>query len=182
MNTMPGGKLEGLTNIAVRLLPPPPRLPNKTHVYFVCCVSDITEKIYSTNREIIYVSDTASIKTNHTTVLYHTDHYKGMQNKINNIIDELNGHLSKLNKKAKMSTPFFHDTIAEYRGCKKDCYMIHWRDLLNDVLHTSDILADKWASVFKNNFRLNRRNDDSDDDNRSPYRPWRRQTRAPRLD
>ena len=125
VNSTPGGKLKGLTNTAVRLLPPPHRLPNKTHVYFVCGVPDITEKIDFTNRrhfhyrEIIYVSDPATTikklktqfettqseilqhgaipifatilkfnlsiynlylrKTNRTSVLYHTDHYKEMQ-------------------------------------------------------------------------------------------------------
>ena len=74
VNSTPGGKLKGLTNTAVRLLPPPHCLPNKTHVYFVCGVPDITEKIDSTNRrhfhyrEIIYVSDPATtiekLKTN----------------------------------------------------------------------------------------------------------------------
>ena len=40
-------------------------------------------------------------------------HYEEMQNNINTIIVELNGQLSKLNKKVKMSTPFLHDTITE---------------------------------------------------------------------
>ena len=47
-----------------------------------------------------------------------------MQNNINTIIDELNGHLSKLNKKVKMSTPFLHDTITEYRCRKQERYLI----------------------------------------------------------
>ena len=66
VNTTPRGKLKGLTNTAVRPLPPPARLPNKAHVYSVCGVPDNTEKIDSTNRrryryrEIMYVSDLAS--------------------------------------------------------------------------------------------------------------------------
>ena len=228
VNSTPGGKLKGLTNTAVRLLPPPHRLPNKTHVYFVCGVPDITEKIDSTNRrhynyrEIIYVSDPARTieklktqfettqseilqhgvipifatipkfnlsiynlylrKTNRTSVLYHTDHYKEMQNITNTIINELNGHLSKLNKKVKMSTPFLHDTITEYRGHKQECYLIYRWDLLRNGLHASDVLADKWASVLQNCFRLNRQNDDSDDVNRSLKRSWRRESKAPRLE
>ena len=105
-----------------------------------------------------------------------------MQNNINTIIDELKGHLSKLNKMVKMSTPFLHDTITEYKGRKQDRYLIYRWDLLRDGLHASDILADKWASVLQNCFCLNRRNDDSDDDNRSPKRSWRRESKAPRLE
>ena len=81
-----------------------------------------------------------------------------------------------------MSTPFLHDTITEYRGRKQERYLIYRWDLLRDGLHASDIQADKWASVLQNCFRLNRQNDDSDEENRSPKRSWRRESKAPRLE
>ena len=60
-----------------------------------------------------------------------------MKNNINTIIAELNGHLSKLNKKVKMSTPFLHETITitEYRSRNQEHYLIYRWDLLRDGLH-----------------------------------------------
>ena len=81
-----------------------------------------------------------------------------------------------------MSTPFLHDTITENRGRNQERYLIYRWDLLRDGLHASDILADKWASVLQNCYRLNRQNDDSDEENRSPKRSLRREAKAPRLE
>ena len=58
-----GGKLKSLTQTAISMTPPPYRQKRRTHIYFICCIPDITELIKSENpktykyRETIFIEN-----------------------------------------------------------------------------------------------------------------------------
>lgn len=226
LNVNPGAKFKALATVAKSIIPPPHRYKNKTHIYFIGGVPDISEKINSmdrynykytesvffeesdeavsrlksqierTHREIIRMGaipifatipkfrfdhyNSHCLRNNKTSCLLHSNSYGNMQRRANTVIDQINGHISSLNKRVGMSTPFLHDTITEVRGRGKKRYTIYKWELLYDGLHATDDLATKWASVLKNCFAINRKNDESDQEMNSPKRSWRRERRGHR--
>ena len=57
-----GGKLKGLTQAAISMTPPPYRQKRRTHVYFVCCVPDITELLKSETPKVYKYRETIFVE------------------------------------------------------------------------------------------------------------------------
>ena len=105
--------------------------------------------------------------------MQHHPHYNDMQKRADLVVNQINGYISRINKNVGASTPFLHDTIMENRGRKGKRYYVYRWDKFSDGLHAKRPLQERWAEVLKNAFRLNERNDVSDDEDRSPKRSWR---------
>ena len=108
-----------------------------------------------------------------TKYLLHTDSYDIMQHNLGPVIDEINGYISKLNKKVGASTPFLHDTIKEYRGRKGSRYFVYKWDRFEDGLHANEKLKERWGEVLSNTMRINDAKDEPEGDC-SPKRSWKR--------
>ena len=117
------------------------------------------------------------LQRNKTTALYHTEHYQEMQDRINNVLNEINNFICETNRKHRVSIPFLHTTIMKRRGNKKRAYYIYLWHLLYDGLHATDELKTLWAASLKAAIKKNRALDDSDEDSHSPKRSWRQEKR-----
>ena len=221
VEVMPGKTLNKLTERAISRLPPPHRLRETAHVYFLGGIPDISEKVESSTplyhyRGIIYVEDCENtisrvqdeirscqsailqqgaipifctiskynletynnslLENNRTSFLYHSDHYSDMQTRLDHTIDKINDFIIRTNISNNMRTPCLHSAIMKRRGRAKHGYYIYAWHMLKDGLHATKELKELWANSIKVAFDKNREND-SDEENRSPKRSWRREKR-----
>ena len=117
------------------------------------------------------------LKDGKTSILYHSDHYDDMQIRIDEVIDSVNDFIIKINRDIHMKTPCVHTCIKERRGSSGHGYYTYNWGLFKDGLHARPRLYQNWAKSLKVAFRKNRENEDSEEENRSPKRSWRREKR-----
>ena len=117
------------------------------------------------------------VDKNMTSFLLHSEHYADMQSRIDKVIDNLNDFIIQLNLQINMRTPCIHTSIRKRRGRSGHGYYIYVWSLYKDGLHANDQLKNDWAKALKVAFDKNRESEDSDGENHSPKRGWRREKR-----
>ena len=109
-----------------------------------------------------------------------------MQGHVNTVIDTLNTYIIQKNAGNGMATPHLHKAIRVRRGRKGHNYYAHVWDKLHDGVHPTENTIELWAASIQAAIKINRKtpthhNDtntmssDSDQENKSPKRSWRRE-------
>ena len=111
-----------------------------------------------------------------THYLHHTEFYDKMQTNLNSAIKSINEHITAINRRNGMATPHLHSDITQHRGKKRRYYITKW-ECLYDGVHGTDTTKHLWAGTISRAIEINRSRNDSDSDQASPKRSWRREKR-----
>ena len=113
--------------------------------------------------------------------LHYKDEYNTMQSNLETALVSINKHICKVNHENNMSTPYCHTAIRKRKGKHPRYYYKHAYDLLWDGVHGTDTTRDKWAEAIQGAIRSNRgkrKTPDTEDEQKSPKRSWRREKMA----
>ena len=110
-----------------------------------------------------------------TNTLYHTAHYAEMQDRLNDITNELNTFIIETNSSHNMSTPMLHKAIKERRGKAPKGYHIYTWENLYDGVHGTKETKNKWAeSIAQAILKIRARHYiSSSEEEQTPKRVWK---------